>query len=256
MRTRVLAALAVSLFSLLLFVGAGCSTVPTKESTNAFANTSPSIIAPKNESAANTNTTAATSTDTSGWVTYTDATYGFTLKHPSDYYVSEWEKLGTYTNTEGKQTFLLIVDKLSDMEDVSWEVWSTDETYTTGRLGDGYGDTQETFKEERTLIATSDSVDSQFVDYTHPVVQLKNGLRAELVVDSIEGIALMKQYTLYHGDYRLIFRRDAQDLVEEYNLTDPAAADAVPADVLQEVRDRLEPLDAIVESLDLSAFQE
>lgn len=265
MRTRVSAALAVSLFSLLLFVGAGCSSVPTKESTsasknanvsnaNVTANTSPSIIAPKNESVANTNTSAATSVDTSDWVTTTDATYGFTFKHPSDYAASDWEKDPVVP--KGKQALWLQVEKLSDMTDVSWEVWSTDEAYTTDRIGDGYGDTQETFKEERTLIATSDSVNSQFVDYTHPVVQLKNGLRAEVVIDGAEGIELMKQYTLYHGDYRLLFRRDAQDLVEKYNLTDPADDDALTADVPQEVRDRFAVLDAIVESLDLSGFQE
>lgn len=253
MRTPVSAALAVSLFSFLLFVGAGCSTVPTKESTNASANASPSIIAPKNEAVANVNSAASTSIDTTDWVMDTDATYGFTFKHPADYYAFDWKK--DVTTQEGKKAFLLQVEKLSDMTDVSWEVWSTQLEYTLQHLG-YYGGTQETFKEERALIASSDIVQSQFVDYTHPVMQLKNGLRAEVVIGGAEGILLMKQYILYHGDYRLRLRLDAQDLVEKYNLTDPADDDALTVDVPQEVRDRFAILDAIVESLDLSDFQE
>lgn len=199
-----------------VFVLAGCGKQVTQQS-NANAQTN------VNEEVSNTNQVSAVNTsvvveddaipdeeiDTSDWLTYENEEYGFSFMYPGDWSISDTtvEPLESRTYAESlnyyQKRIVISVDNITKYKDIPFDQYIG--------MGDGYGKTQDTFREEQEQSLTQDSIDHT----SQPVVSLSDGIRAVVWFDGDEGIKLHKKLTIYNENYRIILRTRFDDLLGE-----------------------------------------
>lgn len=178
--------------------------------------------------------------DDSVLIEYTDERTGVVVQHPSS-----WT---TEFNPGEVKWFFMGVQHIDDLEDITLEEFVG--------LGSGWGQTQDTFRREADLIANNDVVAPEELGFSILVKEFDNGLRAKAWLDGAEGAMLIRSYTLYHGDYRVIITTVMDGLLLEEGVTkeDIVEDQQLREDAPQSIKDHVAEFDAIVETLNFSAL--